>query len=241
MNKVITDAHNFFKTAGFDYAICGGFALDIFVGKELRTHGDFDIMIFNEDKQRAVQFMQNNGWPVYGRFMDFDIPATLTLFYKITNITDPFWNECINMWSVKPGGKPEMRKINRIQGDVYSYEKPVGKWDVQNFEFIEIEVDTREGNQYVVKNMPKITRTLDKAILYRDGIPYLAPEIVLFYKSDKFSSENLNVRPKTEKDYKTIMPLLSTESKKWLLDAIDTAYPDGHHWLDWLFHSTDII
>jgi hypothetical protein len=42
------------------------------------------------------------------------------------------------------------------------------------------------------------------------------------------------VRPKTESDFKAIMPLLSDESKQWLLDAVDKAYPDGHEWLEGL-------
>lgn len=47
MNNIIQQAHNLFKTAGFDYAICGGYGIDMFAGKELRTHGDFDIVVFN--------------------------------------------------------------------------------------------------------------------------------------------------------------------------------------------------
>ena len=233
MNKVIHTAHEFFKDAGFDYAICGGFALDMFVGQELRTHGDFDIMVFKEDKHLAVDFFMNKSWPVYGRFMEEGKIVTNFLFHKINNIKDEFWDECRNMWTIKPGSLPEMYKHSRLQGEVYSY-KPLTEWKVENLEFVELEFDAKDGGDYVAKENPKITRPLDKAILHREGIPYLAPEIVLFYKSDKFSSEHPNVKPKTESDFKTIMPLLPAESKKWLLEAIDTAYPDGYEWLDGL-------
>ncbi|MCL2398362.1 MAG: hypothetical protein FWC91_01295 [Defluviitaleaceae bacterium] len=232
MNEVILQAHDLFKTAGFDYAVCGGFGIDMFAGKELRSHGDFDILVFKEDKHRAVQLMMDKGWPIYGRFMEEGKPATQYLFYKISNITDNFWDDCINMWTIKPNCLPEMYKFDRLQGDIYSY-KP-HKWHVQNFEFIELEFDTREGNDYVVRENPRITRPLDKAILYRDGIPYLAPEIILFYKSDKYSSESPYAKPRTESDFKAIMPILPEESKKWLLDAIDATYPDGYEWLDGL-------
>jgi hypothetical protein len=232
MDKVILQANDLFKTAGFDYAVCGGFAFDIFAGKELRPHGDFDIMVFREDKHRAVQFFMDMGWSVFGRFMEEGRTITQHLFYKIDDITDSYWDDCKNMWAIKPDCLPNvLYKLDRLQGKVYTYQ--TRKWLVQDdIEFIELEIDAREGNEYVLRENPRITRAADKAILHRGGIPYLAPEIILFFKSDRFSSEHPNVRPKTEGDFKAIMPMLSEESRKWLLGAIETAYPDGYEWLD---------
>jgi len=234
MNDVILQANNLFKTAGFDYAICGGFAFDMFADKELRTHGDFDISVFKENKQAAVKFMQQNNWTVYGRFMEVGKPATQYLFYKIEDITHSFWDDCRNMWAIKPNCLPEMYKFHRLQGEVEVYSYKPCEWCVRNLEFIELEIDAREGDDFVLQENPRVTLPLEKAILYRDGVPYLAPEMVLFYKSDKFSSEHPFVKPKTEADFKTIMPLLSSESKEWLINAINVAYPDGHGWLDGL-------
>jgi len=244
MNKVILQAHDLFKIAGFDYAICGGFALEMFANKELRTHGDFDILVFKEDKHRAIQFLLDNDWPAYGRYME-EGPIWQYLFYKINDISDSTWDDCPNLWSVKPGCTPEMYKLNRLQGgwadaahpaypcnrEVYSYKQP-SEWLVKNLEFIELAFDTREGGEYIARENPRIARSLDKAILYRDSIPYLAPEIILFYKSDKYSSESAYAKPRTETDFKAIMPMLSEESKKWLLDAIAVTYPNGHAWLE---------
>ena len=232
MNKVILQAQNLLKTAGFDYAICGGFALDMFAGKELRSHGDFDILVFKEDMHRAVQFMINNGWLIFGRFMEEGRVITQHLFYKVDNISDSYWDDCKNIWAIKPDCLPDvLHKLDRLQGDIYTYQ--TRKWLVQNnIEFIELEFDTRESGDYVARENPRITRQLDKAILYREGIPCLAPEIILFYKSDKFSYENAYAKPRTETDFKEIMPMLSQESRKWLLEAIEATYPDGYGWLD---------
>jgi len=136
-----------------------------------------------------------------------------------------------NFWAVKPECLPQvLQKIHRIQGEVYTYQ--TRKWLVQDeLEFIELEFDTRESGEYIAGENPRITRPLKNAIHDRDGIPYLAPEIILFYKSDKYSSENAYAKPRTEADFKAIMPLLSDESKKWLTHAINTAYPNGHDWL----------
>jgi len=234
MQNVILQANEIFKTAGFDYAVCGGFALDMFAGKELRPHGDFDITIFKEDKHRAVQFMKEHGWGAYGRFMEEGRMATLLLFFEIDDITNSYWDDCRNMWAIKPDSLPNvLHKLDRIKGpgDMYTYQ--TRKWLVQDtLEFIELEFDIRDGNNYVAKENPQITRPMDKAILHKDGVPYLAPEIILFFKTDKLSWQHPNIRPKTEGDFNTIMPLLSDESKQWLRDAVDTAYPDGHEWIE---------
>ncbi|MCL2364674.1 MAG: nucleotidyltransferase family protein [Defluviitaleaceae bacterium] len=244
MHKAILQAHDLFKNLGIDYAICGGFGLEMFAGRELRTHGDFDIAVFKEDRQKAVQFLLDNGWPTYGRYEE---PGTIWqfLFYKINDITDPYWHDLPNTWSIQPGFVPEMFKLDRLQRhlpanadpttntDVYSY-KPTADWLVEDLGFIELAFDTREGNEYVAQANPRIARAMDKAILYRDGIPYLAPEIILFYKSGKGSMQGAYAKPRTEIDFKAIMPLLCDESKTWLLEAINVTYPDGYEWLDGL-------
>ncbi|MDR2572659.1 MAG: hypothetical protein LBD23_20525 [Oscillospiraceae bacterium] len=232
MNKLITQAKDFFKTAGIDYAVCGGFAFDMFAGKELRPHGDFDIMVFKEDKQHVVNYMIDSGWTVYGRFMEEGKPATLYLFYKIEDIKHSFWDDCKNLWAIKPGCSMEMYKLDRMKDEVYSYIS--GRFRLNNLDFIEFEIDEREGDDFILQKKPRVTRSMEKAIIYCDGIPYLAPEVVLFYKSDEFSSKHPFMKPKTENDFKTVMPMLPKESKEWLLGAIDTAYPTGYTWLDGL-------
>ena len=235
MNNIVKQAQDLLQTATFDYAICGGYGIDMFAGKELRTHGDFDIVVYREEKQRVVQFFMDKGWTVFGRFMEEGRAITQHIFYKIDNITDSYWNGCKNMWVIKQDCLPNvLHKLDRLHGDVgeiYTYQ--TRKWLVEgDIEFIELEIDSKEGNDFVVQENPRITRSLDKAILYRDGIPYLAPEIILFYKSDKHSSESPYAKPKTEADFKAAIPLISNESKEWLIDAINTAYPDGYEWLD---------
>jgi len=236
MHSVILQGNEMFKDAGFDYAICGGFALDMFAGKELRDHGDFDIMVFQEDKASVLQFIKEKGWRSFGRFMEEGRPITQHIFFEVEDITNDYWADCSNFWSVKDDCLGDvLHKLDRLQaiGDVYTYQSR--KWHVlDKLEFIEFEFDMRQGNNYVLKKDPEIVRPMDKAILYRDGIPYLAPEIILFFKSDKFSSEHPQVKIKTASDFNAIMPLLPEESKQWLKNAIATVYPDGYEWLDGL-------
>jgi len=225
-------AHELFKNAGFDYCICGGYALDMFAGKEIRPHGDFDIVVFKEDKLKAIQFLMDNNWPVYIRFATADDFDSFKQFHLISDINDSRLDDDRGgFWSVKPESFMEMIKKEGTE-DAYTYY--VHEPRLQGFDFIEIAFDVREGNDFVLLEEPRVTRAMDKAILYKNGIPYLAPEIVLFFKSDKFSSEHPYLKPKTEFDFKAIMPLLSGESRAWLLNAIETAHPDGYEWLDGL-------
>jgi len=233
MDKLILQAQEIFKDCGFDYAICGGFGLDMFANKEIREHGDFDILVFDEDKRHAAQFMLDNGWLLFGRFGEHGAVWQF-LFYKVDDITDSFWDDCPNFWAIRPNCLSQvLQKINRIQGGVYTYQ--TRKWLVENeLEFIELGFDKREGGEYVAKENPRVSLPMDKAILCRDGIPYLAPEVTLFYKSGKDSMESAYAKPRTIADFKAVMPLLSREQKDWLTNAIKTAHGNETPWLDGL-------
>lgn len=76
METIILEANKLFKNFKSPWFICGGFALDMFVGKQLRIHGDFDICSFREHKVEMLQFMQHNGWDLYARFLDLNDPDT---------------------------------------------------------------------------------------------------------------------------------------------------------------------
>jgi hypothetical protein len=55
-----------------------------------------------------------------------------------------------------------------------------------------------------------------------DGVPFLAPEVVLLFKAK-------NVRDRDELDLQLSLPMLSAERRAWLRDAIAVVHPD-HPW-----------
>jgi hypothetical protein len=57
-----------------------------------------------------------------------------------------------------------------------------------------------------------------------EGIPYLAPEIVLLFKAK-------HTRPKDEDDFAATVPHLGEARVRWLVDALERVHP-GHRWLD---------
>lgn len=88
------------------------------------------------------------------------------------------------------------------------------------------EVD--EGN-FLYRRDTSITLPLEKTILSSpSGIPVLAPEIVLLYKSAKPED------PSASADLKNILPQLSLETCDWIIAALRKLNPN-HVWLNELF------
>lgn len=65
---------------------------------------------------------------------------------------------------------------------------------------------------------------LDEVTWLADGVRYLNPELVLFFKGRQ-------LRPKDELDLAAALPLLSGGQRVWLADAIRTGYGADHAWL----------
>ena len=235
MNQIILDTKELFKDFQHPWFICGGYALDMFAGEQLRTHGDFDISAFREHKVEMLQFLQSKGWNLYARFLDLNDADTHGTLYKVGDPIDSKWATCTNFWPVKgedsfwrfvPHPKTEDAYTFQLNGD-----RTTGQIELN---VIELEFNEQTDGYYLL-DKPNISRIMDKAILYHNDIPYLAPEIVLFYKSDPWYATNASQKAKSLKDYENILPLLPEESKIWLQEAILTTYPNGDNWLAELF------
>jgi GrpB-like predicted nucleotidyltransferase (UPF0157 family) len=76
---------------------------------------------------------------------------------------------------------------------------------------------------------PAVTRSIERAGLRsRQGIPYLAPELVLLFKSKNTSGRE---RPKDKVDFQRVYPYLEPERRAWLLWAVTVVNP-SHPWLE---------
>ena len=65
MNPLILQCNDLLINHGFDYAFCGGHALDIHLGYNTRPHGDIDISAYWEDRNKIIAYMQMREWIVY--------------------------------------------------------------------------------------------------------------------------------------------------------------------------------
>jgi hypothetical protein len=84
----------------------------------------------------------------------------------------------------------------------------------------------RDG-RWVYRRDETITLPYDQ-IIRRDknGIPYLAPQIVLLFKAKA-------ARPKDQADLAGTLPLLAPEDRSWLAGTLSRVYPE-HEWLSQL-------
>lgn len=84
--------------------------------------------------------------------------------------------------------------------------------------------EPHDGDTWICRHHPSIRLPYAEIILHTaDGIPFLAPELVLLFKAK-------HVRPKDQTDFESVVPLLSPEQRARLAGLVERVYPD-HRWL----------
>ena len=176
------------------WMFAGGWAIDLFVGRLTRLHKDVDVAIFREHQLELQRTLA--GWQMYVADSGKLVPWQPGEYVELPLHT---------VWAYRPG--------NTGAGSV----------EVQpDLEFLFNERD--EGN-WIYRRNPLVTRPLDLACLRTiDGLPYLAPEIVLLYKSK-------GTRDGDRADYDAVLGTLNEEQRAWLKGALEVETP-GHEWLN---------
>ncbi|MBO0992894.1 nucleotidyltransferase domain-containing protein [Bacillus sp. SD088] len=214
--EVISSVRTFLDDANFKWAICGGYAIELFIGKNTRAHMDVDILAFWEDRPNIITFMINKGWRVFeacggGKVIElFDASGSQmkrNLF-------------CIPDNNTRCALQPT-NEINVYQFSIKTNEQI-------DLDYIEFLFNQKDENYFYYVNDVSIKRSLDDAFLKKEGIQYLSPEIVLLYKSTYLNSIDAT---KHKHDFKTSLPLLSIEQKQWLKRSLQICQPDTHEWI----------
>jgi hypothetical protein len=103
--------------------------------------------------------------------------------------------------------------------DIWCRPGPEEPWRIQFM------LDDSDGDDWVSRKDPSLRRPLGVLGAFTaDGIPYLAPEVQLFYKAGQ-------LRPKDEQDFTEILPSLNAAQRTWLADAIRRVY-GSRPWLE---------
>lgn len=85
--------------------------------------------------------------------------------------------------------------------------------------------EPHEGQTWICRHDPAIRLPYTEVIRHTaDGIPYLAPELVLLFKAK-------HARPKDQSDFEAAVPELSRPQRARLAELIGHTYPD-HRWLE---------
>jgi hypothetical protein len=99
--------------------------------------------------------------------------------------------------------------------DIWCRPSPGAPWRIQ------VMLDESDGHDWVSRRDHRIRRPIHQiGRRTSTGVPYLAPEIQLFYKASK-------PRPKDQADLHALLPHLTTDQRRWLRDAVALAH--GRH------------
>ena len=226
MNQLILECKDFLKDFGHTYAFCGGYALEMFTNIKKRTHSDLDITLFNKDRKNIIAYMLNRGWNVYEPMHASD---------SLRLITDPCDEGEMNrlyIWAMKSDCVLIGVEPKHCEDALFNY-KILNK-EQTRFDFIDITFNAEKDGAFICDDNKNIARALDKAILYNGDIPYLAPEIILFFIANPAYVESDYHREKNNMDWESTPAFLPEESLRWLIDALMAAYPEGNRRLDGL-------
>jgi hypothetical protein len=213
MNLLLEQADRMLKGHGFDYAFCGGYAIDLFLGYESRKHGDIDVLAYWSDRDSIILYMQSLGFQIYEMLGGEKA-------HHITDIQNQR-KEKRNIFCCKEGC--ELVQIWKTE------ENEIFKVDFHHIgqsqlNFIEFLFNDKTDSEFIYARNHNVKRKLRDAFLSYQGMPYLAPEICLLYKSTDTEREGY------QQDYQLASSRMSAEQLGWLDDAIDFLYPQGHKW-----------
>jgi hypothetical protein len=212
--NLIYQLNDYLRRIEVDYAICGGSAIDLFIGRKTRLHKDLDVAVFWEDRDKIVQYMLNDGRNLYE-------PCGSGYLHKINSIKEQKRVKS-NIWCIRHNN-PHYKFVE--------YEKDMFEVDFDGSEqtklnFIEYLFNSRDREHFIYARNHNIKREISKAIMKTGDILYLAPELVLLYKSTALYN------PDYQHDFENTLPFMNENQKLWLKNALVIMFPDGHEWID---------
>jgi hypothetical protein len=188
------------------WALCGGWAVDAWLGKVSREHGDVDIAIF-EDDQLALRDLLP-GWQMVAH--------------------DDSWDAKTPIWPNVPIPPAELWMGRHVDVPGHFHVR-----SADNFDF-EVNLNNRIGDQWRLNREPLVTLPIDNGIrISRWGVPTVSPELAAYYKLIPVRQPNEPLpamRPKDNADVEALLPLLLPGQRKWLFESVEKVEPD-HAWL----------
>ncbi len=139
------------------WSLCGGWAVDAWLGRQTRDHADVDISVFADDQH--VLFDHLASWQLVAHDLD----------------------DTHQPWDGRHLDLP-----NHIQARLDADERLTDRLDAsaqQGFG-LDIQLNERSGSDWIFSREPRITVPLRRCVRQSGwGLPTLVPEVVLFYKA----------------------------------------------------------
>jgi hypothetical protein len=209
--KVLLEVAEALSRLHAPWFFAGGWAIDLFLGRVTRWHSDIDVVILRRDQDAAREGLAA---------------------YPLRKVI-PHPEGFMNRGTIAPWAAGERLELPIHQINVYR-EATLGLSaadvrgaDAEHAWWFQVMLAESEGREWVYRRNPAIRRPLAAmGIEPLWGLPYLAPEIVLLFKSKQMLTQD-------REDFRNTISALGAPARKWLRDAIAATSP-YHDWLVWL-------
>lgn len=203
--RLLNDLYNHLHDMEVDWHLCGGFAIDAYLGEITRKHKDIDITVSFDGMKECIEYLKLKGWEIDApignqRFVPVEIALKrLDLYFD-------------NIWCYKKGADfLKMEKVHREQTEL---------------DFIEVLFNKIENSVFYYQKNHNIMINTDMAFIKKEEVSILAPEIILLYKSRNYNNDNY------KHDFDIVINKIEKERYDWFINAMNIAYPDGHPWIE---------
>ena len=173
------------------WSLCGGWAVDAWLGRLSRDHVDVDIAVFQDDHRALFEHLA--GWQLVAHDTQVD-----------GGTAEP--------WNGRPlvlpahvharsgeAGLPLPDRVDNAAGQGFG---------------LDIQLNERSGDDWIFSREPRVAMPLQRAVRQSDwGLPTLVPEVLLFYKAS-------GLRRRDKLDFAALLPHLTDEQRYWLREAI---------------------
>jgi hypothetical protein len=186
--------------------LCGGWAVDAWLGRETREHHDVDVAIFEHDQLAIREHLPE--WQLVGH--DDNWSGENPIFPNVPIVPTELWDG---------------RRLE-LPGHVHARA-------ADGFEF-ELNLNEIDHGDWVFSGEPRIALPLERCVHQSAwGIPAVTPEVIVYYKAlpPRWRDEpRTPLREHDERDFATLLPDLTEIQREWLRESISLIEP-RHPWL----------
>ncbi len=195
------------------WALCGGWAVDSWLGEITRGHGDIDITVFESDQRTLFDYLKE--WNLVAHD---EVEPQAKQSWTGRALVLP-----AHLHAREPGEANAALVLSWVTPP-YTQAK-----DDRDFEFI---INEGAGTDWLLNTSPGLAISWSEGVRESPwGPPTAAPEVLAFYKATAyFRHKRLWARPHDIADFDALVPLLEEPRRRWLRDAITALHPD-HPWL----------
>lgn len=199
------------------WAIGGGWALDVALGRVLRPHDDVDVVLDRTVATDWIDDVVSNGVSI--RTVAEASPRTESV--------------------ARTPGSPlpeEVRRLSARSGPLTAPSPFAKLHDDTDPTFWDVVVERRRAGRWILRTDPAVTRAVERAIVVRPipggqpgaTVPILAPEVVLLCKARLSGRQPGDA--KDEDDLIATLPTLGDDARMWLRSALER--PPRHPWAE---------